>query len=297
MDFTDRLIEDFKAGVRTANAPRPVLHKAFESKPLHVAPAPRSPMAEARPIRPEISRAVATRAEDILQAAAGRALSKMPQTRRIQLEVFQQAIVRHCTLIVAAAKVNPKKDEEKRLKARAALAEELRTGRRRLREVRRGIGCAEEQADKAIAVREQELRSALAKRMSDARAAAMTELRALYPGHTAQVQALLDGYADVPAPTITPHKEGQGLPAESGIYFLWLDGIVDYVGRATRLCDRLRLGMHHVLTPAHRIGYLLLERRELTWAECYYIGVTRAPQNFGRHATHRTDIRGPVKST
>ncbi len=86
-------------------------------------------------------------------------------------------------------------------------------------------------------------------------------------------------YPPVPSLMLTPD-----LPKASGIYFLWLGNGIDYVGQARRLRDRLRLGAHHVLTAAHRVSFLTFPRKELNWAECYYIGLTRPPKNFGQRA-------------
>jgi excinuclease UvrABC nuclease subunit len=60
---------------------------------------------------------------------------------------------------------------------------------------------------------------------------------------------------------------------------------VAYVGQAKRLCDRLRLGNHHVLTENHRISFVFVDPCELNWAECYYIGITKPPLNFGKRAS------------
>ena len=289
MDFTDRLIRDFKTTVRRASDARPVVHKAFESKPLDITAAPPPPVYEAPP-RAELSRPRAKRAEDILRVAAASALSSLQKHRTLSMQqAFEAAVLAHSKQIIEASKVDTQRLEEERQKARTSLAEDLRGARKRLRDLRKRAGRAGEEAAQAVALHEQHLRLELSRRMSAARAAAMTDLKALAPTHAVDLQALIDGYESVPAPTITPHKEGQGLPEESGVYFLWDGGIVDYVGRANRLCARLKLGSHHVLKDGHRISYILMPRRELTWAECYYIGITRPKQNFGRHATHRDE--------
>jgi len=84
---------------------------------------------------------------------------------------------------------------------------------------------------------------------------------------------------------IEPSYCGNGLPSEPGIYFLWLDGVVDYVGQAVRLKDRLTCREkgkgHHVLTDRHRINFVPTKIEYLNWAESYYIGILRPRQNFG----------------
>lgn len=86
-----------------------------------------------------------------------------------------------------------------------------------------------------------------------------------------------------PNPNLIPSKEGDGLPHTSGIYFLWLDGRVDYVGKSSRLSGRLRLGSHHVLSEAHRISYVYVEHDLLDWAEPWYIGLCRPNKNLGTY--------------
>jgi hypothetical protein len=98
------------------------------------------------------------------------------------------------------------------------------------------------------------------------------------------------GYPEIPDAGLDPHKEGAGLPPVSGIYFLWENDVIVYVGQSVRLCDRVKLGGHHVLKPHHRISYLPMASRDLTWAECYYIGITKAVENFGNHASHRRAV-------
>lgn len=95
------------------------------------------------------------------------------------------------------------------------------------------------------------------------------------------------GYPSVSRSTVPATRNGDFLPAHSGIYFLWEGGKVVYVGRSTYLCDRVTLQAHHVLKPHHRISYIVMDRSELSWAEAFYIGVLRPVENFGKHATHR----------
>lgn len=95
-------------------------------------------------------------------------------------------------------------------------------------------------------------------------------------------------YPDIPAPFLVPHKEGHGLPECPGIYFIWRGDVIIYVGQSIKLSGRARLGTHHVLKASHRLSYLCIDPRELTWAECYYIGLTRATENFGQAASHRS---------
>lgn len=276
----DHLIADFANSVRSPQKPRPVLHKSFND--FKIAPLARP--ASAPTLSARLSAAAWARAENILAVAANRGLARLSASRTMPIyEAFEQAVSEHCASVIAAAKIDPQRQvrkEQEALKAirdqrqaaRKSLSEELKSARRNLRQLRGEISAAEDIKRDKIAE---------------------NLLRAI------QEQALADGYKPVPLPSIEPHPQGAGLPAEPGIYFLWLDQVIDYVGRGIRLCDRLKLGRrdernksghsggHHILTARHRISYLIFPKRELTWAESYYIGLTRAVQNFGAVATHR----------
>lgn len=292
MSFTDRLLDDFGVLVRD-KTPKPVVHKAFESKPLGLVAPTHAPMSDFRVRRSMLAEASRDRFDQIIREATSEAVKKLGVRRTNTIHeisvAFEQAVQWNCHFIIQAAKVDQKKRKEKEKKARQMarrdLAEGLKSGRRRLRDLNMKIYRAESEAMSAVAQHEQVLRVQLAQRLDAAKTAAASELLTLYPERL-QLHTLLDGYESVPPPTIEPHKEGENLPSESGIYFLWLDGVVDYVGRSIRLRDRLKLGGHHVLEQRHRISYLLMPRRELTWAECYYIGITKPQQNFGKLATH-----------
>lgn len=132
---------------------------------------------------------------------------------------------------------------------RQNLADRLRSGRRRLKILQQRIAVAE---------------LTLATKRSDD----FVLTGSLYPA--------------APVPEITPHEDGFGLPEVSGIYFLWAeDGTLDYVGQSIKLNQRLRLGNHHILRGDHKISFLIFDQQNLTWAECYYIGILKPRLNFG----------------
>jgi hypothetical protein len=89
-------------------------------------------------------------------------------------------------------------------------------------------------------------------------------------------------YPAVPPPIegLVPSREGVGLPDHPGVYFLWKDGLVEYVGRSVSLKTRVKTG-HHALKPEHKISYLLFDMGVLDWAEYYYIGLCCPPLNGG----------------
>lgn len=99
-------------------------------------------------------------------------------------------------------------------------------------------------------------------------------------------------YPPVPQPMIAPTLGGRGLPDAPGVYFVWDDDVVVYVGQSRSLCRRAKISGHYKILAHHMLSYVLLPQAELTWAECYYIGVLRPIKNFGTHASHR---RPPMK--
>lgn len=85
-------------------------------------------------------------------------------------------------------------------------------------------------------------------------------------------------YPAVPPPM--PDAESRNaIPAAPGIYFLWLGEVVDYVGQSLVLRRRLKSGNHHRMAAAHGISFVLIDRSELTWAECWYIGLLKPRLN------------------
>lgn len=260
MSELDTLFRDFAARVRTEQG-LPVVHKAFGSRPL-IGTVDLPPPEIVTPALPPVR---VQRIEDLLVDAAQAALRRIERKRLASkpwmAEVFEAAVLRCAqTILDAASKKNAQQRAEDMRKAlaeertakRKALGEELRHGRRRLQDLRAAIKEAESDVARARAI--------------------VANDGELYP--------------KPPAPVLHPHKEGEGLPAEPGIYFLWKGDTVEYVGKSIRLSGRVKLGGHHVLRPHHTISYLLIEERLLTWAECYYIGTLQPMANFGASASH-----------
>lgn len=262
MSDIDLLFRDFADRIRSERS-GPIVQKAFGARPL-IGPVP--PPLPPELLEPPIPQVRVQRIEEMLSEAAMKALSKIRSSGRLpsqvqMAEAFNSAVQKSAQLLLdAASKKEPlKRAEQMRLeftaerkRKRKCLADELRDGRRRLRELQARVTTAE------------------------------------YTVARAQALVRHDGqpYPAVPPASLTPHKEGAGLPAEPGVYFLWRGDIIEYVGKSRRLCGRVKIPGHHVLQTYHRISYVLLEERELTWAECYYIGTLRPAVNFGRMASH-----------
>ena len=253
------LAKDFARLVRS-NQTQPVIRKAFGSKPLvgHAI----VPVAPSDPVLPPLSSARIQRIEDLLTDVARMALAKAGTSRRgvsqdHLVKLFVAAIEERSDAILKSSKVNRDRIAKEQLKfeaekkaarkaARKSLADELRSGKARLRKT-----------IKALRIATLEL----------------TQRQARAGGG--------EGYPQVPIPSITPHKDGAGLPAESGVYFLWNGEVIEYVGKSTKLCNRVKLGSHQALRPHHRISYILIDKRLITWAECYYLGILQPVKNFG----------------
>lgn len=96
---------------------------------------------------------------------------------------------------------------------------------------------------------------------------------------------LAEMYPPVPGPEIPVERAGRGMPPRAGVYFVWRDGEVKYVGQSIRLSSRCGLS-HHAMNPGEMLSWVEIEPVRLTWAECFYIGLLRPTRNFGQHAAH-----------
>ena len=70
------------------------------------------------------------------------------------------------------------------------------------------------------------------------------------------------------------------VPAQAGIYFIWENGRVVYVGQSINLANRLT-DSHNKLRKTDGIGFLLVERKDLNYIEALYIGICRPERNGG----------------
>lgn len=88
-------------------------------------------------------------------------------------------------------------------------------------------------------------------------------------------------YPDPPPGVIKPTAEGIGVPVASGIYFVWENGIVTYVGQSVNMNSRVRLNNHQAIYKSDLLSFVPFEKDELVWAECYYVGMLRPKRNRG----------------
>lgn len=250
------------------------------------------------------------RAEDLMIKAANNALARLRREHQMfsgwkyselhgyVYDVFHKSIATQCAKIVNAAAVKPavhrqiEKEQERRKSARKELADGLRAARAKLRRLEWKIQHAEKHAEKIVGEQQREQRQRWARRLLSAKTR-LRQLNDITNEKSMEISAKymnrftdFNGYPAIPKPTYSPSATGENLPYLPGIYFLWNADSVEYVGQAKYLCNRLKIGSHHILKEAHRISFVVMNQRELTWAECYYIGICKPQLNFGRMASH-----------
>jgi len=96
-------------------------------------------------------------------------------------------------------------------------------------------------------------------------------------------------YPEIPLPIKSLNSGELQLPIESGIYFLWKNNKIVYVGRAKNLQQRVKFGTHHVLRDDFMISFLIFPVEKIQFAESYYIGLLKPDMNFGTTAYHRNE--------
>jgi hypothetical protein len=238
--FLDLLITDFSQRVRE-RAATPVLHKAFNIA------VPKLTVSESHLKSPTQARRLEREARRLEHTQ-----EKMERSEHAAIERTIRKEIRDKLKRELLAK---------RHIARKTLSDELRDGRRRLREIHQRI--EHELANVA---------SAIERAYEKAVGTYSTELAK-------------SNYPEVPPPFFAPSAEGDGIPSIPGIYFLWDGETIVYVGQSVNLNQRVRLG-HWRLRPEYKISILPIDKFFLTWTECYYIGLVKPEKNFGRSASH-----------
>ena len=214
---------------------------------------------------------------------------------RVMDNTVRSAIIRQCDALEKAMKSPPSirkiktEIKNKRNSARASLAHDLKKSRRILSNYNWQISNAEKEAKREIAKKNREIRSKMAVDLTTAR----KKLNKFNNEYLIRSKIVLKAsskyingnkYPEISLLKIRPTIEGCNIPATSGIYFLWNGDDIEYVGQSVLLSNRLRLGSHHVLNERHKISFVYIEKKNLDFAECHYIGVTCPAFNFGRSA-------------
>jgi hypothetical protein len=259
-----------------------------------------------------LTKADEKRMDNILLDAAKRAIRKIEKDLIIDRDhytkiskyissAFEYALKKECDLLIKASKTKPSVinaiEECKAIRGRARKekAEELKSARKKLRETKWKIQSAELIAEKLVQEHSKESRKIWADKLRSAK----IRLNRLQEAHTERSRVIsthaimnqhmdkdYHGYPCVPKATTPAAKCNDDFPASPGIYFFWNGEVVEYVGQSINLSNRLKLGHHHVLRTDHVVSFVSVNRPELTWAECYYIGLLRPQLNFGVNASH-----------
>lgn len=256
------------------------------------------------------------RAEELVLRASRNALNRLKREHpvfsdwnyRKQKEyiesVFDKSIAAQCEKIIKAAQVKPavnrqfEQEKKRRKTVRKELADELLNARKMLFSVRLKIQNAEKIAQEELIKARKEFSYKIKELSSKIRIERARFTRLLEALNNKSNEISLEYnhrfndpylYPQIPKPTDSPTDAGGNLPRASGIYFIWKNDCIEYVGQAKRLCDRVRLGSHHILRDDHMISFVLIEQRLLTWSERYYIGICKPQLNFGRSASHFND--------
>ena len=211
----------------------------------------------------EFSAAQQRRLAEILARVARQAVNKVSGSlpydstdyRRHLQTALRNIVTDHCKVLLAASTVSDAKikarieAEVERNEMRRALVNELKSDRKRLRQLKKEIAHAE-----------------------------ATVLTAA-SGHCD-----LHQFGLVPAPMVEASDLAEGVPDFSGIYFVWAGGKVVYVGQSVKLSGRCAIRYHTQILPGEMLSWVPEPLPRLNYAESFYIGILRPERNFGRRA-------------
>lgn len=86
-----------------------------------------------------------------------------------------------------------------------------------------------------------------------------------------------EAYPPIPEPMFE-ESELRRLPACSGVYFIWGDQRVVYVGQSLNI--RVRFLNHERMRGNYMVSWLPFEKGMLVFAESFYIGICQPPKNI-----------------
>jgi excinuclease UvrABC nuclease subunit len=151
-----------------------------------------------------------------------------------------------------------------------------------------------EELEKDIEREEAESRRKLKKRLKALEVKCLAEIRDLekkkeelidtvscyvnteYPRHT---ERGLVEIINPPRPTVKASENGLGLPPESGVYFVWSDGRIVYIGESININKRARIRTHHCVEEGDYISFLLFKKQDRRRMENLYIGIFGPTRN------------------
>lgn len=85
------------------------------------------------------------------------------------------------------------------------------------------------------------------------------------------------------------------LPYASGVYFVWIENEVVYVGQSICLRNRISYS-HECVTSDCELSWLELDKDQLNFAEAFYIGLLRPKFNFGNSPEKAEKISRPAET-
>ena len=108
------------------------------------------------------------------------------------------------------------------------------------------------------------------------------ELRAIHSQINISISKTFQ-YGEIPSENkIKIGEKGEfGIPDKSGVYFLWDNDCLAYIGQSVCLSDRVHLG-HEKSLATDCVTFVEVERDDLFFAEAFYIGIGRPFRNGKR---------------
>ncbi len=91
-------------------------------------------------------------------------------------------------------------------------------------------------------------------------------------------------YPPIPPKAVRASSAGEGLPTCPGVYFIWRNGGLAYVGQSKCVRGRCNLAQHEHLQSGDEISWLPFPQSDVLIAESFYIGIGRPWANFGFHS-------------
>jgi len=88
-------------------------------------------------------------------------------------------------------------------------------------------------------------------------------------------------YPEAPEPMCQVTERGDGLPEESGVYFVFSEDIIVYVGKSEKLRSRAKLSHEHI-RRGEWLSWLVMPIAEMFFAELFYIWVYQPMRNGGK---------------
>lgn len=205
-------------------------------------------------------------------------------------------------LICKHTKIIKEKMGEKRKKERKKLADELKFSRKKLRD----LNYKNSNMEKLVNAEYERLlnieRSKIFHQLRSHREF-LKYVKKSYNSYVSNVEGLVKCRDTHPMDSPSPPEKfniiidkdtsrNPLLPELSGIYFLWLDDVIVYVGRSVNIQRRLTRSHHIVNSEPNKqfyASYIIFNKDDLIWAESLYIGLCKPKLNFNSKIFSKKD--------